>query len=448
MLASIFEEKEATVVTAFSRISKVSEVKYGLVNNFKRVLQYYDEPKLWQYSSTLNSKFVVNNSGDFKSVSSGVSFFSEKLAILKCLSEAIERYCNFAFFTSSVDFVGTYKSVKNKALDPKLVVGFSKRQLANKGFERFVVSGTSVFSWSGGESLTSNRKILIPSQLVYLSYPRLSNEPTIYPSISTGAASGSCLSSALVRGICEVIERDAFMIFYLNKLTARRVQLDKISDWQIQKLLQISKRYKMEIVSLDITTDIQVPTFLSIVVNYTGVGKAVSLGLKSSLNPIDALVGSIEETFNTRTWLRTEYENNPEKVVPSDLLKKPDIKTRGFLWYSTDVINNLDFLIKSPKSKFRFSTKGTNKIAGKQLKQLLTIFKKLEYDVVYKDITISEFKKLGYFVVKVIIPQMQPFYLNEKYKLLGGKRLYEVPEKLGFKGKDEEDLNKFPHPFL
>ena len=71
-----------------------------------------------------------------------------------------------------------------------------------------------------------------------------------------------------------------------------------------------------------------------------------------------------------------------------------------------------------------------------------------KYDLYYKDITIEKFKKLNYHIVKVIIPKMQPIYLNEKYPLLGGDRLYSIPEKLGFKRKLELNLNKFPHPFL
>ena len=86
--------------------------------------------------------------------------------------------------------------------------------------------------------------------------------------------------------------------------------------------------------------------------------------------------------------------------------------------------------------------------SGEKLKRLTKIFSDKNYELYYKDITISEFKKLNYYIVKVIIPKMQPIYLNEKYPLLGSDRLYSVPAKLGFKNKLEDDLNKYPHPFL
>ncbi len=71
-------------------------------------------------------------------------------------------------------------------------------------------------------------------------------------------------------------------------------------------------------------------------------------------------------------------------------------------------------------------------------------------EIVYVDISNNKLKKYGIKVVKVIIPQLQPLYLDERYPYLGGTRLYEVPIKLGFlkTAKQENELNKIPHPFL
>lgn len=70
--------------------------------------------------------------------------------------------------------------------------------------------------------------------------------------------------------------------------------------------------------------------------------------------------------------------------------------------------------------------------------------------MVFVDVTRPEIKKRGFIVVKVIIPQLQPLYLYENFRYLGGERLYTVPEILGYRGaaKKETDLNSKPHPFL
>ncbi|HBC72561.1 hypothetical protein A2379_05450 [Candidatus Amesbacteria bacterium RIFOXYB1_FULL_47_13] len=196
------------------------------------------------------------------------------------------------------------------------------------------------------------------------------------------------------------------------------------------------------------TTDIPVPTYLTVVINRTGIGKAVSVGMKCSLDPIAALVGSIEETFTTRTWLRTEYENHYRKVTRETLMKRSDIKTRGFLWYSRSAIGKLNFLLNSQKTSPNIPKSISSRSSGEQLEILINIFKKLGLDILYKDITIQVFRKMNYFVVKVIIPKAQPFYLNEARKLLGGERLYQVSQKIGFNKNERRKLNNFPHPFL
>lgn len=448
MQKDLFLESEDSLLSSAFDGASLIDPKFRLLKDFGRVLQYYDEPKVWQFSAKLNSGFMVQDGNDFKSIASGLSFSSQEIAITKCVCEAVERYCNHAFFKNSVTFKGPYENIKNKMLDPKEVVAFSKNQKESGKFDKFIINNKSEFSWVEGLSLTRNKEIYFPSQLVYLSYPLILSEPVIYPGISTGTAGGSCLSGALVRGICEIVERDAFMIFYLNKLKAKKLNLNSIKDSRIKTILDTMSRYRMELYTFDITTDVKIPTCLSVVLDRSGIGKALALGLKSDLDQLDAVVGSIEETFNSRTWLRSEYESSKKRVTTSDLYKKSDIRNRGLLWYPTEVISNLDFLIKSPYSSTIVTSIEPERTSGQQLKYILGLFNKLGYEILYKDITIPIFKEKNLFVVKTIIPKMQPFYLNENTKLLGGDRLYQVPKKLGFTQKIETKLNTFPHPFL
>lgn len=443
----LYNEKEPGVNSSLKNLSAILDPTYGLISGIKRVRQYYDEPKFWHYSATVNSKYSRHDGRNFSTKSSGVSFFSEETALLKCLGEAIERYCNFVFFRNSTLFIGSSKGLKEGVVNPSLISRFSERQLQSMKFRRFRVTEDSKFRWTQCKSLITNNFVHIPSQLIYLSYPFLKNEPTIYPGISTGVAGGSCLSAALVRGIYEIVERDSFMIYYLNKLEPPKIDLQVINNNKVRQFLESAKRYKLEIISLDITSDLGIPVIVSIIINRAGIGKAISVGLKSGFNIVDAIIGSIEEALHTRSWLRSEYEKSPKKVKPSDLQKDSSIKLRGFLWYPVKAIKNLNFWIQSPKKK-TVPAHYQALSSGQELEKLVAIFKKSNCQIYYKDLAVPALRKLGYYVVKVIIPKMQPLYLNEKYPLLGGERLCTVPEKLGYKRRAEGELNRYPHPFL
>jgi ribosomal protein S12 methylthiotransferase accessory factor len=69
----------------------------------------------------------------------------------------------------------------------------------------------------------------VPACLMSLPYSapfREQGEQTIGPSISTGQAAAASTEAALLGGLCEVIERDAFSIAWLNRLSMPEVQID------------------------------------------------------------------------------------------------------------------------------------------------------------------------------------------------------------------------------
>ena len=65
------------------------------------------------------------------------------------------------------------------------------------------------------------------------------------------------------------------------------------------------------------------------------------------------------------------------------------------------------------------------------------------------EVTLPEIRNIGFRVVKTIVPKLQPLYLWEQFKYLGGERLYQVPVTLGYfqSRLPEKDLNPTPHPF-
>jgi len=115
------------------------------------------------------------------------------------------------------------------------------------------------------------------------------------------------------------------------------------------------------------------------------------------------------------------------------------------------MIKHLDFLLKNKNSKnickIPLKLVSNN---SKSFEKTLMILKKHKLEMAFVDVTTPEINKIGFKVVKVIIPELQPLYLDENFKYLGGKRLYSMSKILGYTKNEtkEEDLNKIPHPFL
>jgi len=412
-------------------IEKLAPVinKIKLVESFERFRQHYDEPKFWYYSATISDRYLKQDGNHFSSKASGVSFFSQKTAILKALAEAIERYSNFAFFKDTVDYIGSYSDLKKMALNPKEFVFFSDKQLQTKAYKRFLINDKSLFRWTKIKSLDNKKDYFIPSQLIYLSYKHVKGEPIIYPSISTGVAGHFTIEHALLNGIYEILERDAFMIYFLNKLRPKQYDLTSSENKKIKSFLDISKRYNLQIVSLSIKTDVDIPVVATIVIDRSGLAKAVSIGLKSHLDIEKAIIGSINEAFHTRTWIREAYIQNPKGISKSELINDSSIRNRGIFWYFPKSISKINFMIKNLEV-IKVKNENEKLTVPDQISKLKKALDKKGYKIFYKNITPAYFKEIPY----------------ERYPLQGGKRLKKVPVGLGYKNNTK--LNMYPHPFL
>lgn len=433
------------------QLRKLCEMVASLkeLQTLKRSLQHYDEPKYWSYSTY--SKFKFDKNKHHSSGGHGVSFFSQEEALIKCFAETIERYCSYYYSSDFSKIKCSYEDLKERgrnALDPLKLQKFTQNDLKKISFKDFRINSDSIFNWTIYKELESGKRILIPAQTTYLSYfshKENLKEKIIFPVITTGAASGWDTKRSILNGMYEIIERDSFMIFYLNRLPAPKINLRKIDDPRIKKMLNIFQRYNLEIVCLDLTTDLKIFSTAAVLIDKTGIGKAVSVGLKSNVNPIKAIIGAIEEALHTRTWYR-KIKNRTNYTVDY-LLKHPTHESRGRLWTPVESINKLDFWLKGNSyTKLKMTTNSTT------LAKEFNIVKKhildKGYQIYYKDITLPQFRKYDFYTTMVIIPDLQPFYLDDNRKYLEGKRLKEVPFKLGYNIDPNHKLNTFPHPFI
>lgn len=435
-LNSVILKKEDKFLVALDKAIKfvLSKEKLG-VRIFKSSF-INDEPKLFSYTVNLNK--LIGDTHNDDGLGSGTAI-SAKKALMKALGESIERYCisicNYKTLT-----VASYKDLKKEAINIFKFIKFSPDQLKDKRFKYYLFNEKSKFKWVSGFSLKDNKKVLIPAQLVYVPY-KFGKEMVIRDPITTGAAASTSLGGAIYRGICEIIERDAFMITYLNNLTRESVDLE-FSNPKLKKMFDICKRYRLELKIIDITTDLGIRAMMGIIIDLTGLGPAISIGLSSDLDPVIAAIGAAEEAFHTRPWIRNEMmKQNKDRNVNNQI-------GRGLFWSDPKMIKKCDFLFNDKKNK-HLKQKYKLRYTPEKLKKVLSILiNKFNYNVYFMEVTTPEVKNAGFIVVKVIIPELQPLYLDDRFPYLGGERLSTVPAKLGFKNIHKTNLNKLPHPFL
>lgn len=409
-----------------------------IIKKVSRMTNYNDEPKVFTYVA----HYETNHKNDSRS-SSGTSF-NQKRALVKALGEAIERYCLNVVDGKNLTSANI-SELPIQYIDPFKIPSFSKNQLSKKEFERFIFSKNTKFKWVEGYSYTKQKKVLIPAQLVYTSYNLLPNEPYIRFPISTGAAAHTSFNQALYTGICEIVERDSFMIYYLNTMSAPIIDIHTVRSKEVHRILSMLNRYKLELTVIDMTTDLQIPVYVAILLDKTGNGPGVSVGLKAGFNGLEVLIGAIEESLMVRTWTRDKFiYGNTSFKLPRTI---KTIDQRAYFWFKQNMLRHLKFLFDATAIK-KLEVSTINNEDG--LEKAVRLLKQADIDIYYVDITQKEVKQAGFTVLKVFIPELCPLYFDEEYPYLGPSRLYRAPVKLGVfpKPKLESDFNRIPHPIL
>lgn len=421
--------------------SKFINNNSAIVKKIFKIASYNDEPKLYIYEAYFKDKYSNGKSEDALVSASGISFNKRK-ALMRVLGETLERYSlggnNNNKFTYNT--LRELRDLNKLTIDPETLIAFSDKKRYAYNLDK------KKLHWVEGKSLISSEKILVPGQLVYVPYLYQHSESLIRFPLSTGAATGATSNDALYRGICEIVERDAFMISYLNKLPSPQIDLPFLNDKELDNIVNMLKRYKLEPIVIDLTTDLQIPAFAAITIDKTGLGPAVCVGLKAGFDVKESIIGAMEESLMMRSWIRDKFiYNDPQYKRGKEIIT---IEDRAHFWFPVSAIKYLDFWIKNKTFK-KLNTKDLRAPKNK-LKKALSIFTKKRIDVFYVDIADKEVRKYDFMVVKVIIPQLQPLYLDERYPYLGGNRLYNTPVKMGLleKPNKENQLNKVPHPFL
>jgi ribosomal protein S12 methylthiotransferase accessory factor len=156
---------------------------------------------------------------------------------LIAIAEAAERY-------SGTDLLGEptvwarYANLDGRAVDPAAIPRCSATELANPGCRLRPFDPDAAIRWVSGTDLSTGEPVWVPAVMVCYGLRDLTPPERFWFQISTGYAVHTDPVEAIIRGTCEVIERDAIAITWLQRLTlpivapsCRSDTLDRLLDW-------------------------------------------------------------------------------------------------------------------------------------------------------------------------------------------------------------------------
>lgn len=423
----------------------------GLIQGLYELPLAPNDPKVFMVGARLadHSRWLPNDIPSLirQAGGAGLKLWEAKAA---AIGESIERYCASIRFHDELVF-GSYRDLKDEYQmpHPSTFALFHPDQYPSLPYWPFTEE-TKV-GWSAAVSLHDGQPALVPACFVYLGYRihRGEEERLLGPSVSTGCACARSHSTALLKGIYEVIERDAFTICWLNRLVPQR--LDICSEPSLAQLYRETLATQgLEYHLFRLPTDLAVPTCAAVVVDTRREIPIIAMGGAAHLDPVAAARKALLECVQTRMYacqMLTE-DDDPFAEDFADIISFDD---HTMLYARRDMRHALDFMLNTEPARAAEQLWANERYedAVSQLEIIRHELAKTGLQCFAVDLTTSDLEELGFAVVKAVMPQMQP--LNGPYtqRFLGGRRLYEVPVRLGLRQKEigVAEMNPFPHPY-
>lgn len=252
------------------------------------------------------------------------------------------------------------------------------------------------FEWSVAHEIISNKDYYIPSNAVYHPYNPDNMVQSLFKSNTNGLASGNILKEAILHGMFEVIERDAWSIFELTHKNYSQIDLNSIESDIINESLNKFEDKGIKIKLLNLTADINIPTIAAssddTVLKDPGL---LTLGIGTHLNPEVAILRALTEVAQSRA---TQIHGAREDTVRADFARKAGYERMK-------KINKYYFKEEEEKIKLsNIEDKSTNSLTEDINIVKDELLKNNIDKVLYVNLTRSE---LDVSVVRVIIPKME-----------------------------------------
>lgn len=417
--------------------------RVGVVRKLERVSRGVDEPSPPVLYRALLSNFDFRKTEIEERTTAGKGM-TEEDAMASAIGEAIERYCAYH---------PPFETIRRAPLaeldvpyiTPAECVLFSASQYARKDFMYPSWTMEKSIGWQRARELPSGGDVYIPAFLTYLNYYGPTGEDNFCASTSNGLAAGPDLPSAVLSGLCELAERDGFLVHWMNRLPAPEVEFEGGIAAEIRdhyRAFGVATRV------FNVTTNLPMYSMLGISLSDNERSPSTLVGLGCGLDPRVAVNRALFEICQMRPGEAARFA----KEDSSALRAYSDIKTmrdHSAFFMRREHRAELAFLLENGRRQQleNLPSHASGNLEA-DLETAVNGLVRAGSRVAYADLTTDDIEPFGVRVVRTVASGLQPIHFGYGEERLGGQRLFEMPRVLNYTtaATTEADLNPCPHP--
>ena len=431
---------EQTIAKFGHLVSPVS----GIVTWVKRVTGVLDPWVHVHWSGSnlaLNSRELSTLRLNLRSKCAGKGS-SDAQSKASALCEAVERYSN-CYHGIEPRREACARDLGDLALQPNDIQLFSERQFADREAINAVGRAMNMvpapldperqIDWSPIWSLTESRQKYLPTSMLY-SVGHGDRKAGDIIGDSNGCAAGNTLEEAIAQGFLELVERDAFAIWWYNRLQVPGVDLNGFGVEYLAQAEEAYARFGREIWALDATSDLGIPVIVALSRRKDEEREDIIYAAGAHFDPAIALMRAVCELNQFLNWVEGAREGGGGLELDDPLLKE---------WFRVARLGDLTYLRPRPGSRLRSKSDYEIEESGDTRDDLercraLVESKGMEFLVV--DQTRED---IGMPVARVVVPGLRHFWAR-----LAPGRLYSVPATMGRCDRQLSEAELNPHQVI
>ncbi|MFJ9619759.1 TOMM precursor leader peptide-binding protein [Streptomyces noursei] len=421
----------------------------------------------WSAGGCQAARAVLDPSGEHSSHNAYGRGSVPDTARASAVAEALERIGGQRPRGRRTVVRAAYADVAGHAVDPESLGLYPPARYETPGFRFRPYRPEAELSWVWAYSFAQAQPVLVPESAAYYAActPRRRDgqqsrhkggphrEGIAYET-SNGCALGSSLTEAILYGLLEVAERDAFLLTWYGRIPAPRLDLESAADRRIPLLAaRIRHEFGYELTAFDATVEQGVPAFwlMAVATGDEGTRPKVVCGAAAHLLPEHALLGGIQELALMLNSALRRYDPQAAARLLADSSQVQAMHDHQTLYGHPDAFDRLTFLpLDGPAHPIPARTWPVHHDLTEDLTELIRRYLSSGLDVLAVDQTSPEHRAGNFSCAKVIVPGTVPMTFGHAYrrdhKL---PRILTVPRLLGHRQDNlpPQEVNPHPHPF-
>ncbi|MFF7877806.1 TOMM precursor leader peptide-binding protein [Streptomyces californicus] len=370
--------------------------------------------------------------------------------------EGLERYAGTHRRRGTTPVVDSYANLAGQALNPADCGFYAPETYATDPLLSPFDPDRPI-PWVWAHSLRDDAPVLVPARLAH--YSAGVDADNFVFECSNGCATGGSPEEAILFGLLELVERDAFLLAWYGRARLTAIDLTTATTPAVRSMLDRAALHGYDVHAFDTRMDLAVPVVTALAVRRDGGPGTLSFSAAAGFDPVETVESALSEvlTYIPHLPYQVAERRSELEAMERDFTKVLHLKDHAQLYGLPSMTRHAATYLEPaavlPLDEVLADWQPLRPRTGDLLDDLRFLRDRLTgagYDVIAVDQTTPEQHRMGLHTVSALVPGLLP--LDFGWSRQRAPRMPRMRTALRTAGRRPDDLPEAeikaaPHPF-